>query len=571
MFKLSLRKIKNLQYLSSFRNFHFPLWNRIHAWLSNRENLFFVALVLVHLIPIWIFQYFPSQDGPAHIENANLLRQYFHPDSTIFREYYIINKQLTPNWFGHLFLAGLMYIVPVLVAEKIFISGYIVLFPISIRYALRAIHLDKGFLAFMAFPFIYNFPLHMGFYNFTYSLPVFFLVVGYWIRYKRKLTLQATIILSLLLLLLYFCHLVSLVMAYVGISLLMVWLTLVDFANDARQCRMNIIRTFLNVFGRRAIPIFFAFLPPLILSFVFLHGHGVSGTNKWSVWNLSKHLLLLSSLWSYEKYGLLLSGAFVGLFVAVSINLLASKVVHRRWNRWDGLLLVFSAYVLLYFTTPDSMSGGDYISPRLLLFPFFALILWFGSESYQKVLKLRIMIVTILIALILLGVNITNYIRLNNYLKDYLSGTQLIAPNTTLLPLSFSHRGNGPDGQVLAGRISPFLFASGYIAAEKRIVELHNYEARTRYFPIIYRPNLNPFTHIWINENLMDRPHVNFLTYPERTGGRVDYVLVWGLQEQFYSYKEVKLIFEQLEKGYDLLYTSKRGLMQLYRRKNWQK
>ena len=113
------------------------IWNRIYAWLDNRENLLLLALILAHLIPIWVFKYFPSQDGPVHIENANIIFDYFHPDRTIFREYYILNKNLEPTWLVHLVLASLMYIMPIFIVEKTLLSGYVILLPLSIRYALR--------------------------------------------------------------------------------------------------------------------------------------------------------------------------------------------------------------------------------------------------------------------------------------------------------------------------------------------------------------------------------------------------------------------------------------------------
>ena len=84
------------------------IWNRIHLWLHPRENLLLLALIVAHLIPLWAFQYFPSQDGPVHIENANIILDYFQPDRAIFRVYYLFNKNPEPTWLGHLVLAGLM-------------------------------------------------------------------------------------------------------------------------------------------------------------------------------------------------------------------------------------------------------------------------------------------------------------------------------------------------------------------------------------------------------------------------------------------------------------------------------
>ena len=154
----------------------------------------------------------------------------------------------------------------------------------------------------------------------------------------------------------------------------------------------------------------------------------------------------------------------------------------------------------------------------------------------------------------------------------------LIKPNTTLLPLSFSNTGHAPDGKVLSGRVKPFWHASGYIAAQKNVVVLNNYQAALDYFPIAYRSETSPFLHIGI-ENYPSKgdwgieaepPRVDFLNYPQRTGGHVDYVLIWQVLEGHRTLENTKSIFKQLEEGYDLIYTSpQRGLMQLYRRKDW--
>jgi hypothetical protein len=552
-------------------------WKRVHEWLSKRENLFFVILIVVHLLPIWYFKYFPSADGPVHLDSANVLRQYYFPDRSLFRDYYVLNKDLVPNWFSPLIMAGLMSIVPPLVAEKILLSGYVILLPISVSYALQVIRPDAGFLAILAFPFIYNHMLHTGFYNFSYSLPVFFFVVGYWLKYQNRFTLRQIGTLSLLSLLLYFCHLVSLVMAYVAIALLTIWLTVLDFARQSQQQQFN-LRSLVRAFCIRALVPICAFLPTIILVVMFLSRKAAASSESlWEpmpVWKQLIDLLSLKSLVSYERWEYLFSIALVGLFVAVCLYLLRSKEVHhQKLNFWDGFFLIAAAYVVIYFIAPDRMAGGGNIKDRLLLYPFFALTLWFGAQSYHRLVKQRIQLVAMGLALMLLGLHTIKYAQLNNYLEEYVSGMHLIEPNTTLLPLSFSNRGHAPDGSPLSMRTGAFTYASGYIAAEKGVVHLANYQANLDYFPISFRPKLNPFVHLksgqgWILAT--QPPRVDFLSYPQRTGGRIDYVLVWGVLEQQRDDVDTKSIFRQLEEGYELLYTSpQRGFMQLYRRKDW--
>jgi hypothetical protein len=549
------------------------IWKRICVWLDNRENLLLLALILAHLIPLWVFKYFPSQDGPAHIENANIILDYFRPDGAIFREYYIFNKNLEPTWPGHLVLASLMYIMPIFIAEKIFLSGYVILLPLSIRSALSAVRSGSGFLTLLVFPFVYNYLLHMGFYSFSYSLPVFFFSMGYWMRYSEQLTLGKTIKLAFLSLLLYFGHIVSLVMAYVGIAILTLWFILFDLIQDNCMRQFN-FQMLWKPFRRRVLPLVLAFFPTIILVVIFLLHQGLEspeiGMRRSFHW-LFRDLTQIESLVSFQKEESLYSIGLAVLFAAVFLYLVATKIRRSRSDRWDGLLAVVVGYVLIYLFAPNAMSGGLFITDRLNLYPFFALLLWFGIHSYLRSVKGGIILVALVITLASLGLHARKYSELNDYLGEYLSGMHLIKPNTTLLPLVFDSRGHAPDGTVLSLKVRPFLHTSGHIAAQRHVVEFTNYEAGAfNYFPTIYRSNLNPYVHIGIEGKLgLEPPRVDFLTYARRTGGQVDYVLVWGIQERQRNHEATKSIYQQIEKGYDLIYTSPRtGLMNLYKRKN---
>ena len=162
-----------------------------------------------------------------------------------------------------------MYFLPILVAEKVLLSGYVILLPISMRYALRTIRPDAGFLAILAFPFVYNFLFHMGFYNFSYSLAMFFFVVGYWLKYREGFTPRKTVVLTILALVLYSCHIVSLVAAYVMVILFTAWLIFFDLAQRSSQQPFN-FRVLWIALRTRALAPLCAFLPTLILVAIFL-------------------------------------------------------------------------------------------------------------------------------------------------------------------------------------------------------------------------------------------------------------------------------------------------------------
>jgi len=222
----------------------------------------------------------------------------------------------------------------------------------------------------------------------------------------------------------------------------------------------------------------------------------------------------------------------------------------------------------MFWIIPDSISELSMINIRLNIYPFFMLIIWLGSQSYNTIVKRIIVFVVAVITLTTLSFHTIKYAEINDYMEEYLSGIQLIEPNTTLLSLSFFGKGKPEWWANPYLKLKPFLHASGYIGAKKGVVNFTNYEAASRIFPLRFRQDLDPYVHIGIDCLECVPPRVDFLTYPKRTKGQIDYVLIWGDKEHQQNDEYTRSIFRQLEEGYQLIYKSpKMGLMKLYHRK----
>jgi hypothetical protein len=538
--------------------------------VRSRTALLIAILILLHLIPLWAFKYFPSQDGPAHLNIATVLREYSSPNWPVFREYYLLNLYPFPNWFIYATLASLFYFVPPLVAEKLLLSAYFILLPLSSVYALRAIQAKAGWLCILLIPFGGNYLLHLGFYNFCYSLPVFFFFIGYWLRTREGFTFGGIVVLALLSLTLYFCHLVSLTMAYV----MVVVMTLLQLWNDLMLRRempaSGVLRRFLRT---QLLPLFYAFLPTVVVVVWFLLKQSDYRFQHWSSWTLLKQFISLEALVSYHPFEKWCATALVGLFVLITCAIFTEKMTHRRIEYWDGFLLVTLVYIIIYFLAPDGLAGGGYVNVRLSLYPFFGLVLWFGAQSYTEIWRRRTLLAAAAVVLLFLGLHTAKYAELNDYLNEYLSGAPMIESNTTLLPVSFTNYGYTTNRESLSGKIAVFAHAAGLIAAQRHAVDLTNFQITNSYFPIIFRPHLNPYVHLAAAPHMLgtEPPLMDFLAY-QRAGGRVDYVLLWWIDPVVAAMNDTKAIFVQLAAHYDLIYTSpQRGLVQLYRRKNWEK
>lgn len=134
------------------------------------EPFIFAVAVLLQLVPLSVMPYVITTDGPSHVAGAWVLGHYSHADSSLLRQYYQIDFFPSPNLLTECLLAGLMRIVSPAGAEKLLVAGYLVAFPVAVRYAIRSINRSAGWLGFLALPVTSNYLFFSGFYNFCYGV-----------------------------------------------------------------------------------------------------------------------------------------------------------------------------------------------------------------------------------------------------------------------------------------------------------------------------------------------------------------------------------------------------------------
>ncbi|HEX5272281.1 MAG TPA: hypothetical protein VFW33_17410 [Gemmataceae bacterium] len=525
--------------------------------LLDPDRLLFLALLVLHVVPLWAFPYFPSQDGPAHLENATILRDYHSPDRSLLPRFYTLSDRFHPNWFGHLALLGLMTVMPPLVAEKVLLTGYVVLLPLGLRYALDGVRAGAGWLAVLAFPLLHHFLYHMGFYNFVWSLALFGFVVGYYLRHHERFGVRETLTLAALAALTYFCHPVGLAVAMMAVGLLaLAW----------RPAHLTL--------RRRLLGPALAFVPVVALGAAFVGRQGGGAVWRHTLLSLLDDLRHLEMLVSYLNLERLFTGLYFWGLAALTAVVLWVRWRSRAFGRADWLLAVAGLTFASYLAAPTELSGGGFVEPRLALLGLLALILWLGTFPFGPWLKRTVQVVGALLALALLGLHVSAYAAFNDYLAEYMSAEPYLEANRTLLPLPFAHGLHTGDPRLDNAKVGVFRHAAGYLAARAGVIDLENYEGHSGYFPVDYRPEVDPFVqmnpqHAGQDVGLQaEPPDVDFLKYTERTGLPVDYVLLWDVRPALRDTPAGRAIFEQLADRYELIHTSPRGMMQLYRRKD---
>jgi hypothetical protein len=531
-----------------------------HDRPARAEIVLFVLLLIAHVALVWSFAFIPSQDGPAHLNNANALRKYADPAHPQFAAYYVRNAHLDPNYVTHALLGALMAFLPMITAQKVLASGYVLLLPLAARYALRSLRREASWASLLIFPFVCNFLFEKGFYNFCYSLGFFFLVLGFYLRHRADFRPRHVLGLFALTVPLYLAHPVSLALAYTSIGAIA--------ATRAIAQRSEGTRTWRNLLLPAA-----ALLPTAAMLASFVLRQRSESSHHFGPVKLAELLLSLQALYSFHKAELFVAAALAAVLGFTTLAVLLRKFRQRDWTPGDELLAAVAAFVPVYLLTPNVAAGGSWISTRLTLYPYLLLILWLGCQTLSRRARRLLQTTGVVAALALLVSHALAYHALGPYLQEYTSLAPHITPGSTLLPVCVTDAGFDPHGRPLSPRVKLFTQASGYLAASRDLIDLSNYEATKTYFPLAFRPELDPTRTLFDHPPEEDAPPATpmILDYARHTGGRgrIDYVLIWDVRSpEAAPEKQIAVsVTHELTGHYDLIYTSPNGFARLYRRK----
>lgn len=492
-----------------------------------KERGLFFLLVFLHLAPFWSVTAVPTTDGPSHVYNAWILRQRVSgEESPTFRRYFRIDPSPLPNWTGHAALALLMVPFDPATAEKILVSGCVVVFLLGARSLAMSTDPDRSWLAFLAFPFVYNQPLQYGFYNFCGSVGLFLFALGFWWRRRDAPGWWMAVGLNLILLLCYFTHILSTVLALAGIGVL--WL--------ATLRRASLKRHLLHVL---------ILAPQAILPLWFLSTHGAEPVpGKGRLWNLFKYFVSNEVLYTFSDTQLVLGWLLTALFVL----LVAATLLQRRPPRLreeDGFVAIAITVTVLFFIGPEGMSGGSLIKMRLCLYPWLLLLPWFSGNLWDR--RVRGALVGVLSAVAAVNVVATMqwYQAADRDVQSFLTvlSAGRIEPGSRVLPALFDRRASiGVTG--LLGH------AIDRAAVEKGFLDWGHYEAQYDLFPVQYRRGVS-YPSLWTLE--VTPADLDVETHRDQ----IDYVFCWKMPPG-------SPLAAHLQKGYTLV--AEQAPARLYRR-----
>jgi hypothetical protein len=130
--------------------------------------LVWLALTAVALIPVWHQRLLPQLDTPNHLALVRGWHDYHDPSWRI-ADYYALRIRPVPYFLYYLVLHLLLFVVDIETANKLFLSAYLILFPLSVLALARALG-RSPWLALGGFLLAFNQNWIYGFASFLMGL-----------------------------------------------------------------------------------------------------------------------------------------------------------------------------------------------------------------------------------------------------------------------------------------------------------------------------------------------------------------------------------------------------------------
>jgi len=529
------------------------------AWIA---PTIFAALVVLHVLPIWLVGYFPTQDGPLHVENVLALLGY--RGSPLLQHWYVANWGAQPNWLTQAILAGLLQWVGPLTGEKLVLTFYTVLFPLGFR-ALLPPGRDGWWAALAAFPFVHAFPFQMGFWNFCYGLALALLAVGFWLRTRGRLGPVRWLVLAILSVLLFLAHSVAFAGACVAIGVLLSWRFALALSRArGRPARRRVV---LRGYARRAAAAALAALPAAVLLGTWVLAHSDRASSRLPLSELAAKLATSYALVSIDRREIPLACVVsLVLFVGVVHLALVRASTARALRPHDGWLLAALAFAVLYFAVPEVVAAGAHVSDRLALFSLLSVTAWIATGAAPAIVVRRVALALAGIAVVATGIRFDKQRMLSAHVEEYVAAASALAPNRVLLPIPVSPHGpRDENGRNLGYRVKPLLHATGWIVARNGGVDLKNSQAFTDHCPVRFPDGNNPILLLAGSVARMEgEPPCIDLRAAETA--KVDYVLVYGVTPEALASPCGARMAAELRSRYEPVYrSSPTGMLEVWR------
>lgn len=449
---------------------------RFFSGTNKLEPVLFTAFALLQLAPILQPVWFYSYDGPAHLHNSFLISQFLFGSSDFLAQWYEFNPNPEPNWTYYLLTVPLMQLVSIAWADKIVLSGYVLLFAYGYRRTvLQLQHPLAGWLSWPVFFFIYHFNFMMGQYNFAFSMAAFWWILSYWLQILGNESKGRWLGFGFWLYFSYVSHLVGFLAGGLAAGLLLLFPMLPN-----HRFRWQVLLKLLIIS-----------LPLLLASGWFFIQKQASSIHLWVETEVLLEQLL--SLRVLKVFNLQTErGALISLWLLLIAGMLGYiKALRLKQPQYHGFWIIGGCFLLLYFILPDQTANAGFINTRFALLCTMLLVLA-SSLQWQASIWWSICLTLLVVGQSYLGLYYgRKEVELSKSMVEFQEGRPYLLQQSVVQQLNYSP--NWMHAHLSEGIYAP------------EVVHLGNYEASNSYFPLRWKKSVYKTTYP-LNTHLGDWP-----------------------------------------------------------------
>jgi hypothetical protein len=474
----------------------------------------FAGLVALQVLYVLTFDPFITVDAAAHIGSSAQLVDMIRETGYDARELLEWHPFPAPNVLATFVLSALLWLSGIEWGERFFLLGYLVAFPASLLFALRAgRRANADLLAFFALPLTFTFTFLYGFLNYSYSIVLFLVIAGVALRLPERPSVWHSIGLGVLLCATYLTHLVGFLESALLVVLIACTVVLFEHRLVRPQARHLMI----------------ALGPSAALALWFVASSESADATAWEnpLRKLAGIVSLEWALASYDRLEWVFCVILAGTLWALGAVALRRALNEKARDPVAIALLGFvtGSFVLAIFSPEAVESGGSFLSQRLALFPALGGLLWLSRQRLTGRELGAAAIFAVVAAVGLIAARDTELRELERIARDLAPVTACFPRGQTVVQADLARPYAGS-----LDRLRPLTAETGRLTAPTDSLDLGNIDWAVPFSVLHYKAAVNPYVHLVDEGGFVEEvpPPLDFERYERRTGVPVEAVLVFG-------------------------------------------
>jgi hypothetical protein len=431
------------------------------GWKALPAALAWCLLALQAALP-WTAAHYITQDGPSHLYTAVVAKDLILHPHGLYASVYRLQPRLVTNWGTTLLFGALVPIFGPAHAEAALATLCVLIGFGALAYLRRSLDPSLPVCDPLTNFLMNTWFLWVGYYNFYIGMALCAILAGFSIRYAPALTKRRAAALGLGLAVLFFVHALAAALALMIVVLIL-----------ARGVKLRLATTLA------------AIAPALLLLGFFVKGSFARTTFRPEIeraWNsFPMHVFASARGRAAEE----------ALLVPAMMMFLAAGLLALRRREWTSVRLPLAAAAAVtfagYLLAPDTGFGGDQIKIRLAWCVFL-----FGCPVAASGARMRMLRtpISIYIACFVAANLIVTAQAMRNVSRAadlYASALQSIPEGAAFVRVHYGLQAARERFGFDDIASDPLFHADAWMAARGRWIDLTDYQAPNRGFPITFR------------------------------------------------------------------------------------